>query len=310
MNLYDLLELPTTASIKEIKIAYKRLAKRYHPDVNKLGSQTFVEINNAYSILSDPNQKEKYDSMLKVNDFQNRIKNLDISVRWHENFMEELELRKNWEFDFFSSDEDFFYSPFTKNKYASFLDKDVSLAFFQLYSKGKIDHQLEKSLLKRRDVKEACQQNKNFIEVIKEQYNYFGWIEAKRYFNINVELELTQREIRDRDVVNLPLKIKVINNDFPNQLWYEIYKNYSFRLSWDIKNGEIAEFFNKGNRALGWKGDLIVRMKVVNKVNKRLRIFSSFFENDKSKLWFLVPNDKQSNPNKGVFNYKTQHFID
>ncbi|MGV1746606.1 J domain-containing protein, partial [Mycoplasmoides pneumoniae] len=64
MTLYDLLELPQTATLQEIKTAYKRLAKRYHPDINKQGADTFVKINNAYAVLSDTTQKAEYDAML------------------------------------------------------------------------------------------------------------------------------------------------------------------------------------------------------------------------------------------------------
>ena len=58
------------ASFEEIKNAYKRLAKEYHPDINKseLGSKSFVEINEAYSILSDRIKKRNYDiSISKIN---------------------------------------------------------------------------------------------------------------------------------------------------------------------------------------------------------------------------------------------------
>lgn len=64
MTLYDLLEIPTNASDKEIKNAYKKMARRYHPDINKDGQAMFVRINNAYAILSDSRQKAKYDTML------------------------------------------------------------------------------------------------------------------------------------------------------------------------------------------------------------------------------------------------------
>ncbi|SYV95851.1 chaperone protein DnaJ, partial [Mycoplasmoides gallisepticum] len=64
MTLYELLEVDQNAKLSEIKSSYKRLAKKYHPDVNKNGHDKFVQINNAYSILSDEVQREKYDFML------------------------------------------------------------------------------------------------------------------------------------------------------------------------------------------------------------------------------------------------------
>lgn len=62
---YKTLGLTKEASSKEIKTAYKRLAKEYHPDViksdNDNNQSSFVEINEAYSILSDKIKKRRYD---------------------------------------------------------------------------------------------------------------------------------------------------------------------------------------------------------------------------------------------------------
>ncbi|NLM26447.1 MAG: molecular chaperone DnaJ [Firmicutes bacterium] len=60
---YDILGVPRGASEDEIKKAYRRLARKYHPDVNHEpgAEEKFKEINEAYRILSDPEQKAKYD---------------------------------------------------------------------------------------------------------------------------------------------------------------------------------------------------------------------------------------------------------
>lgn len=61
---YKVLGIPKTATLKEIKSAYKSLAKEYHPDINKEESESskFVSINEAYSILSDPVKRRQYDN--------------------------------------------------------------------------------------------------------------------------------------------------------------------------------------------------------------------------------------------------------
>jgi DnaJ-class molecular chaperone len=60
MTLYDILQVPQNCSPDELKKAYKKLAITHHPD--KGGDATkFKEINNAYSILSDPEKRAKYD---------------------------------------------------------------------------------------------------------------------------------------------------------------------------------------------------------------------------------------------------------
>lgn len=65
-DLYAVLGLPKRASIEEVKKAYKKLARKYHPDLNpgdKSAEEKFKEISEAYAILSDPEKKKKYDSM-------------------------------------------------------------------------------------------------------------------------------------------------------------------------------------------------------------------------------------------------------
>ena len=62
-SLYETLGVSENASIEEIKKAYKKLAKKYHPDINKSpeAEEKFKEINAAYEILGDPEKKAKYD---------------------------------------------------------------------------------------------------------------------------------------------------------------------------------------------------------------------------------------------------------
>lgn len=63
-NYYDVLGIKKDCSDKEIKQAYRRLARKYHPDVNagdKSAETKFKEINSAYEVLSDKEKRKKYD---------------------------------------------------------------------------------------------------------------------------------------------------------------------------------------------------------------------------------------------------------
>lgn len=61
---YDILGLTRKASLEDIKKAFRKLARKYHPDLNpgdKTAEQKFKEINEAYAVLGDPRKKEEYD---------------------------------------------------------------------------------------------------------------------------------------------------------------------------------------------------------------------------------------------------------
>jgi molecular chaperone DnaJ len=69
MDFYVILGLPREASIADVKKAYRRLARRYHPDINP-GDDTaatiFRSVSEAYEILSDPGRRRQYDSGQRV----------------------------------------------------------------------------------------------------------------------------------------------------------------------------------------------------------------------------------------------------
>ncbi len=60
---YEILGVPRDASQEEIKSAFRRLARQYHPDVSDApdAEERFKEINEAYGVLSDPEKRRRYD---------------------------------------------------------------------------------------------------------------------------------------------------------------------------------------------------------------------------------------------------------
>ena len=62
---YKTLGVERSADEKTIKQAYRRLARKYHPDVSKAKgtAERFKEINEAHEVLSDPEKRQRYDSL-------------------------------------------------------------------------------------------------------------------------------------------------------------------------------------------------------------------------------------------------------
>jgi curved DNA-binding protein len=65
-NYYKILGIRTDATPEEIKAAYRKLARKYHPDLNpndKDANKKFQELNEASEVLSDPEKRKKYDQL-------------------------------------------------------------------------------------------------------------------------------------------------------------------------------------------------------------------------------------------------------
>ncbi|HEY8225608.1 MAG TPA: DnaJ domain-containing protein [Pyrinomonadaceae bacterium] len=97
IDYYRILAVKHTASQAEIKSAYRKLARKHHPDVNrdsKTAAEQFALISKAYTVLSDPQERAYYDDQLNTqrtrgysildsdNPHAKRARNLAIQAKW------------------------------------------------------------------------------------------------------------------------------------------------------------------------------------------------------------------------------------
>lgn len=90
---YRILRLPPTATHEEIKKSYRKLAHLYHPDKNEAASdsQLFIEIQEAYFILSDPKKKKHYDEERYFSGLSSRKEPVALTAEWLLNRADELQ---------------------------------------------------------------------------------------------------------------------------------------------------------------------------------------------------------------------------
>lgn len=90
-NLYEILEVSTSASAVTIKSAYRKLARKYHPDLNggdDLCIRKFKEVTEAYEILSNIEKKRNYDILRGFNHQSSNVKFKEANKAYQENLKE------------------------------------------------------------------------------------------------------------------------------------------------------------------------------------------------------------------------------
>ena len=80
---YQTLGVAKTANEKEIKQAFRKLARKHHPDVNpgdKTAESKFKEINEAYEVLGDPDKRRKYDELERLRLIKHLVEDVGVNL--------------------------------------------------------------------------------------------------------------------------------------------------------------------------------------------------------------------------------------
>lgn len=184
----------------------------------------------------------------------------------------------------------------------AYLDPDVSAAYFGLFKHNAIDPEVAQRLLRKDEAIAGRITLRTLPDFVKFKYDFASWVKTKRHMDIDVLLEVTQAEIDSQTKINLPLKLKIINDGTAADVWREEAISYVFALPKTCRNGEVMEFFHKGNKALGWQGDLVVTVRVVPAVKDRVKVYCSDEPSDTTRLWFALDPAGERN---GAYRYRT-----
>lgn len=128
-NYYSILEISIQATETEIKKAYRRCALKYHPDVNKSSDAhtRFLEVFEAYEVLSNPNERRIYDE-LYTKTFLNRSITIVTANDQYRQRSEANQQKASRKADT--------YSKMSYSSFASYLNKELNLALDHAFPIG------------------------------------------------------------------------------------------------------------------------------------------------------------------------------
>jgi len=208
-NYYEILGLPVTATVSDVKSAFRFLAKQYHPDVNPVGKDQFTGILKAYEVLSDPQQKYAYDYRMNLGagEATGRAGKTDSSAPKEKNWrFDEREMRRRQYYnDHIKKYEKKTAAPATPTneapaynefKYILFATPLAVLLFVGIMHFA--NRQSESATTPVSGTIELPQKNPSEVDEINSPYaSHFG----ESYYDLNSPAELTIRNLTGADAV-------------------------------------------------------------------------------------------------------------
>lgn len=210
MNLYNILNVNYNASDKEIKKAYYKLAKKYHPDKNKETIDKFNNILFAYNILSNEESRKQYNEVNNLN--KGKFEDLLFKI-----FKNNLKIDELQSFGINLSKKDYEY---LDSNYENYLNNFSFIDIFNLFNKNFLSKKEDPQNLSESDCNEWTEEMAEYYDELPISLLKFNSKDIK-YDRI-----ITYDMLNSNKVINLKIKRK-INEEFKTtNLKFNINKKY------------------------------------------------------------------------------------
>jgi hypothetical protein len=239
MDLYNILNINKYASQNEIKQAYYKLAKIYHPDKNNTpdGHNKFIEINMAYEILYNNSTNKNYNNMdiddkTNFNELLIKIRNIINNINSSNIFDIEKYFRKLCQSDIEYIKENFIY----------FIKNINIIELFELYYNGKL---IKKNYLIYSDTESETNNEYYYVLPI--------YLQKNNKLDINIDILIDLNDILNNSIKKLKIK-RMINN-----------KNIISTFIYNLTHPYIV-FYDKGDSDNINNGNLIIKLTLPNNI--------------------------------------------
>ena len=234
MDLYEILEIKSNATENEIKKAYHKLAKIYHPDKNKdaNASEKFQKIHSAYEILSNDKSRHEYQKM----NHKDKLSFVEILEKIIKEKLNINELKK--------------YGINLESSDFEYIQKNI-INFFNTLNVNELLELFKKGIVPRKEFNNIINCSESDVDVYDEtsaEYFYSLPFSFQKNNKNDIKIELT---IKIGDIVNnnkrkIKIKRKVDDKDVSSTFIFNLSKPYVvFIGGGDMINGNYGNLFIK-----------------------------------------------------------------